>query len=66
MAGDFYKIVEVVETSSKSPERATAAAVERASRILRDLHIAELDPQTGEGKVQAYRTQVRSPFKFEY
>ena len=68
MAESIYKIIEVVGTSSESWEKAAAAAVERASKTLRDLRIAEiaqLDLQIAEGKVQAYRARVKLSFKFE-
>jgi dodecin len=68
MAESVYKIIEVVGTSTESWEKAAAAAVERASRTLRDLRIAEieqLDLQLADGKVQAYRARVKLSFKFE-
>jgi flavin-binding protein dodecin len=68
MAESVYKIIEVVGTSSESWEKAATAAVERASKTLRDLRIAEiaqLDLQIGDGKVQAYRARVKLSFKFE-
>jgi dodecin len=68
MAESVYKIIEVVGTSSESWEKAAAAAVERASKTLRDLRIAEiaqLDLQIAEGRVQAYRARVKLSFKFE-
>jgi dodecin len=68
MAESVYKIIEVVGTSSESWERAAVAAVERASKTLRDLRIAEiaqLDLQIADGKVQAYRARVKLSFKFE-
>ena len=68
MAESIYKIVEVVGTSSESWEKAAAAAVDRASKTLRDLRIAEigqLDLQIVDGKVQAYRARVKLSFKFE-
>ena len=43
-------------------------AVERASKSLRDLRIAEismLDMQIKDGKVEAYRAKVKVSFKFE-
>ena len=68
MAESVYKIIEVVGSSTESWEKAAAAAVERASRTLRDLRIAEieqLDLQLADGKVQAYRARVKLSFKFE-
>jgi flavin-binding protein dodecin len=68
MAESVYKIIEVVGTSTESWERAATAAVDRASKTLRDLRVAEigqLDLQIVDGKVQAYRARVKLSFKFE-
>jgi flavin-binding protein dodecin len=63
-----YKIITLVGTSTESWDKAAKAAVERASKSLRDLRIAEvveLDMQLDKGKVEAYRAKVRVSFKFE-
>ena len=63
-----YKVIELVGTSEVSWEKAVSAAVERASRTLRDLRIAEvstLDAVIEDGKVKAYRARVKLSFKFE-
>ena len=68
MAESVYKIIELVGTSTESWEQAARAAVERASRTLRDLRIAEvaeLDMQLENGKVLAYRAKVKVSFKYE-
>jgi flavin-binding protein dodecin len=68
MAESVYKVVELVGTSNVSWEKAAAAAVERASRSLRDLRIAEivqLDMQVKNGKVDTYRAKVKLSFKYE-
>ena len=68
MAESVYKIIELVGTSTESWEKAAAAAVERASRHLRDLRvaeIAELDMQISDGKIEAYRAKVKVSFKYE-
>ena len=68
MADSVYKIIELVGTSSESWEKAALAAVEMASRSLRDLRIAEvaeLDLQLQDGKVTAYRAKVKISFKVE-
>ena len=68
MAESVYKIIELVGTSPDSWEKAAKAAVDTASKSLRDLRIAEvdkLDLQIEEGKVVAYRARVRVSFKFE-
>jgi flavin-binding protein dodecin len=68
MAESVYKIIELVGTSPDSWEKAAAAAVQKASKSLRDLRIAEiseLDLQIDKGKVMAYRAKVRVSFKYE-
>ncbi|MBW2623607.1 MAG: dodecin domain-containing protein [Deltaproteobacteria bacterium] len=68
MADSVYKIIELVGTSGESWEKAALAAVEMASRSLRDLRIAEiveLDLQLQDGKVTAYRAKVKVSFKVE-
>lgn len=68
MAESVYKIIELVGTSSESWEKAAKAAVDRASKSLRDLRIAEiaqLDMQMKDGKVEAYRAKVKVSFKYE-
>ena len=68
MADSVYKIIELVGTSSESWEKAAQAAVDMASRSLRDLRIAEvteLDLQLQDGKVTAYRVKVKVSFKVE-
>jgi flavin-binding protein dodecin len=68
MAESVYKVIELVGTSSDSWEKAARAAVERASRSLRDLRIAEVVAQDlviEDGKVTAYRTKLKVSFKYE-
>jgi flavin-binding protein dodecin len=68
MAESVYKVIELVGTSNESWEKAAAAAVELASRTLRDLRIAEvseLDLQIENGQVRAYRAKVNVSFKYE-
>ena len=67
MAESVYKVIELVGTSAESWEKAAAAAVEMASKNLRDLRIAEvseLDLQLEDGKVKAYRARVKVSFKY--
>ena len=62
-----YKIITLVGTSTESWERAAAAAVEQASKTLRDLRIAEveeLDMHLENGRILAYRAKVRVSFKY--
>jgi flavin-binding protein dodecin len=68
MAESVYKVIELVGTSTESWEKAASAAVEKASKTLRDLRIAEveqLDMQLEDGKVLAYRAKVKLSFKYE-
>jgi flavin-binding protein dodecin len=68
MAESVYKVIELVGTSTESWEKAASAAVNRASKSLRDLRIAEvseLDMQLEGGKVLAYRAKVKVSFKYE-
>jgi dodecin len=68
MPESVYKVIELVGTSSESWEKAAKAAVERASKTLRDLRIAEvtqLDMHLEAGKVLAYRAKVKVSFKYE-
>ena len=68
MPESVYKVIELVGTSTESWEKAAKAAVERATKSLRDLRIAEisqLDMQLEEGNVRAYRAKVKVSFKYE-
>ena len=68
MSESIYKIVDLVGSSKVSWEDAAKNAVERASKTLRDLRIAEvvtLDMKIENGKVAAYRTRVKLSFKYE-
>ncbi len=68
MTENVYKVIELVGTSTDSWEKAAAAAVEIASKTLRDLRIAEiveLDMQLQDGKVRTYRAKVKLSFKYK-
>lgn len=68
MSDSVYKQIILVGTSEKSWEDAARRAVERASRSLRDLRVAEvqeLDMQIEDGQVRAYRARVIVSFKYE-
>ncbi len=68
MAESVYKFIEVAGPSTDSWEKAAAAAVNRASKTLRDLRVAEitdLDMVIEDGKVEAYRAKVKLSFRFE-
>ena len=62
-----YKIIEIVGTSAESWEKAAQAAMEAASKSIRDLRIAEvdkLDVQIEDGKIKAYRAKLKVSFKY--
>jgi hypothetical protein len=68
MPDSVYKVVEIVGSSPDSWEKAAANAVNRASKSLRDLRIAEvvsLDLHLEKGKIAAYRAKLKVSFKFE-
>jgi len=68
MTDSVYKIITLVGTSTESWEKAAAAAVERATKNLRGLRIAEveeLDMQIDGGQIIGYRAKVRISFKYE-
>ena len=68
MSESVYKVIELVGVSSESWEKAASAAVERASKSLTDLRIAEvaeLDMKIDNGKVVGYRARVKVSFKFK-
>ena len=69
MSDSVYKVIELIGTSQDSWEKAAASAVERASKTLRDLRVAEvvkLDMQLDEkGRIEAYRAKLNISFKFE-
>jgi dodecin len=69
MSESIYDVIQLIGTSNESWEKAAANAVERASKSLRDLRIAEiveLDMQLdGKGKVEAYRAKVKVSFKLD-
>ncbi|MBW2592126.1 MAG: dodecin domain-containing protein [Deltaproteobacteria bacterium] len=67
MSNSVYKIVELVGTSTESWEDAAKAAVDTASKSLKDLRVAEigkLDLKVEDGKVVAYRAKVNLSFKY--
>ena len=68
MADSVYKVIEIIGTSKDSWEKAATVAIERATKSLRDLRVAEVVQQDlviEEGKVEAFRTKLRLSFKFE-
>jgi len=68
MTGEEYKVIELVETSTTSWEDAVKTVVDRATKTLRDLRIAEvkeLDVRLDNGKIAEYRAKVCLSFKYE-
>jgi flavin-binding protein dodecin len=69
MPESVYDVILLVGSSKDSWEKAAANAVERASKTLRDVRVAEiveLDMQLdAKGKVEAYRAKVKLSFKYE-
>jgi flavin-binding protein dodecin len=68
MPDSVYKVIEIVGTNKESWEKAAAAALERASKSLRDIRVAEvvaMDVQIEKGKANLYRTKLKVSFKFE-
>jgi hypothetical protein len=68
MGESVYKIIEIVGTSKTSWEDAAKTAVEKASKSLRDLRVAEvtkLDMVIDDGAVSAYRARLTVSFKYQ-
>jgi flavin-binding protein dodecin len=64
----IYKRIELIGSSPNSWEDAVKSVVEKASKTLRDLRIAEvdqLDVKLDNGKVVAFRARVKLSFKYE-
>lgn len=67
MPDSVYKVIELVGSSPESWEKAASAAVEMASKSLRDIRIAEVieqDMHVEDGKVMFYRAKVKVSFKY--
>ena len=63
-----YKVIDVIGTSAESWEEAAKFAIERASKTVEDLRIAEVveqDLKIENGSISAYRTKVRLSFKYK-
>jgi len=68
MADSVYRVTELVGTSTQGWEAAAKAAVETASKTLRDLRVAEIvrqDLTIENGKVASYRVRLNVSFKYE-
>jgi len=67
MESSVYKVIELIGSSEVSWEDAAKNAVEKASKTLHDLRIAEVisqDLKIEDGKVVAFRTKVALSFRF--
>jgi flavin-binding protein dodecin len=67
MAESVYKVIEIIGTHPDSWEKATKVAIDRASKSLDDLRIAEvvqLDVQLDNGKIETYRAKLKVSFKY--
>ncbi len=67
MSESVYKIIDLVGASETSWEDAATQAIEKASRSVRDLRIAEvqkLDVKIEAGKPTLFRTNLRLSFKY--
>jgi flavin-binding protein dodecin len=69
MPNSVYKVIELIGTSPDSWDKAAKNALERASKTLRDLRVAEvvqLDvAMDSKGKVETYRAKLKVSFKYE-
>jgi len=69
MAADsVYLVTELVSTSERSWEEATAGAVRRASATLRDMRVAEvtaMDVAIHDGQITRFRVRLGLSFKYE-
>ncbi|MCD4719376.1 MAG: dodecin family protein [Desulfobacula sp.] len=68
MSDSVYKIIDLVGSSTTSWEDAATSAIDRASKSLRDLRIAEvmkLDIKVEDGKPAHFRTNLRLSFKYK-
>ncbi|MGZ3621671.1 MAG: dodecin family protein [Ktedonobacteraceae bacterium] len=68
MSERVYSVVQLVGTSDESWEKATAVALNQASKTLRDLRVArvvEQDVHIEPGKPLSYRVKLELSFKYE-
>jgi flavin-binding protein dodecin len=68
MSESVYKLIELVGTSNESWEKAAAAAIEQASKSLRDLRVGrviEQDIHIEAGKPLTFRVRLEISFKYE-
>ena len=67
MSNSIYKVMELIGSSEVSWEDAANKVIEKASKTLTDLRVAEVvaqDLKLENGKITAYRTKLKVSFKF--
>lgn len=68
MTESVYKMIDLVGSSTESWEKATKAAIEKASKTIRDLRVAEVveqDVHIDAGNIASYRVKLRVSFKMK-
>ena len=68
MPESVYKVIALVGTSEESWEKAAAAAINQASKSLRDIRVArivEQDIHVEPGKPHTFRVKMEISFKYE-
>ncbi len=68
MPESVYKVIALVGTSDESWEKAAAAAINQASKTLRDIRVArivEQDIHVEPGKPHSFRVKMEISFKYE-
>ena len=68
MTESVYKVIALVGTSEESWEKAAAAAINQASRSLRDIRVArvvEQDIHIEPGRPHTFRVKMEVSFKYE-
>ena len=62
-----YKIIEIVGSSTESWEKAAKVALQKASKSLKELRVAEvsgMDLHLSNGKILAFRVRLKVSFKY--
>lgn len=68
MSDSVYKVIELIGTSEVSWEDAAKVALDRATKTLQDLRVAEvtsMDVKLEDGRVVAFRTKLSVSFKYK-
>jgi dodecin len=68
MTESVYKVIDLIGSSEESWEKAAAAAINQASKTLRDIRVAtviEQDIHIEPGKTNTYRVKLQISFKYE-